>query len=166
MVGQLLLLLTFKYTFLILLLKVICIIISFSSCSTWDRLDTTTQERFRRRVGDLICADCGAVGPPGCKMSSSHRCSLWGYRPNSSAELMYRCEQCSGMGDSVLRLIHHQIYKHHGIQLIMCLLASCGRCYFNTATFDAHIFRVHQGFSEYRKAILEEYGPTPAIGAF
>ncbi|MCG8621643.1 MAG: hypothetical protein MJE68_06540 [Proteobacteria bacterium] len=65
------------------------------------------------------------------------------------------------MADSILRLMHHQIHKHHGIQVIMCPLLACGRCYFNTATFDAHIFRVHHGFAEYRKLILEEYGPTP-----
>ena len=115
---------------------------------------------------ELICGDCGAVGPPGFKISSNHRCSHWGYRPDSAAELMYRCTMCSGMADSVVRLIHHEIHKHHRVQLIMCPLSSCGRCYFNTSTFDAHIFRLHQGFAEYRKAILEEYGPTPGDRAF
>ena len=137
-----------------------------SFCSTWECLSPGVQERFKRRVSDLICVDCGAVGPPGFKMSSSHRSSLWGYRPSGATELMFRCGMCSGMASSVLRLIHHRIHKHNGIQLIMCPLSSCGRCYFNDATFDTHIFRYHQGFTEFRRAILEEYGPTPAIGAF
>ena len=148
-------------------MNVIVFLMSLSSfCSTWEHLSPGVQEKFRRRVSDLICVDCGAVGPTGFKMSTSHRCSLWGYRPNSSAEFMYRCVRCSGMADSVLRLLHHQIHKHHGVQLIMCPLLSCGCCYFNTATFDAHIFRVHHGFAEYRKLILEEYGPTPGDKAF